>query len=322
MGRRFEPVWAHMTFGPTLSVLIPVFNGGNYLSQTIESILSNVDQNIVEVIVINDGSIDDTDRICLEYINKIKYIKQENQGEYAATNNGLRNADGEYIMVVSHDDPMLSPKLIPIALETLVSNPDVVCVYPDWQIINSKGDVINTKIVNEYSELELIGKFNCLPGPGAVFRKKAALEIGGRRKWKFVSDYDFWLRLSRLGEFRRIPGVLAQWRSHHDSTTVSMKSLEMAEERIRVIENFLDTNVVDQKIARMGLGSAYYFAARLGVFSSKIPAKKWIATSFIKQKGWPKVANPLVIVFILALPFSKFILKLVKPFSKRLRETF
>ncbi len=322
MGRRFEPVWAHMNFDPKLSVLIPVFNGANYLNQTIDSILTNIDRDIVEVIVINDGSVDDTDQICRKYLDTIKYINQENQGEYAATNSGLRIANGEYIMVVSHDDPMLSSKLIPIALEVLESNPGVVCVYPDWQIINSEGNVLSTKIVNEYSEIELVGKFNCLPGPGAVFRKNAALEIGGRRNWKFVSDYDFWLRLSRLGQFKRIPGVLAQWRSHQNSTTNSMKSLEMAQERIRVIENFLNSNTVDQRISRMSLGSAYYFAARLGLVSLKIPARKWIATSFIKRRGWPEVANPLVVLFILVLPFSKFLLKLVRPFSNRLKEVF
>jgi hypothetical protein len=217
---------------------------------------------------------------------------------------------------------MLSPLLIPKATEILKEYPEVVCVYPDWQIIDSEGIVLKTKIVKEYSELELIGKFNCLPGPGAVFRRSGALEIGGRREWKYVSDYDFWLRLSRRGEFIRIPGVLAQWRSHKDSTTVSMKTFDMAQERIDVMKNFLEENEVEQRISSMGLSSAYYFAARLGVFSSKIPAKKWIATSFLKRKGWPEVANPLIVLFILTLPLSKLLLNLVKPYSKKLKEVF
>ena len=319
MGRRFEPVWAHMNLDIKISVLIPVFNGANYLNQTIESILTKSNPSIVEVIVINDGSKDGTEGICLGHKEKIKFISQENEGEFAATNNGLNSASGKYVMVVSHDDPMLSPELIPSAIDILDNNPEIVCVYPDWQIIDSEGKVLRTKILNEYSELELIGRFNCLPGPGAVFRKDAALKIGGRRKWKFVSDYDFWLRLSRLGGFRRIPGVQAQWRSHQNSTSVSMKSFDMAQERIAVIEDFLKTNTVDQKIAKMSLGSAYYFAARLGVFSSKIPARKWIVTSFIKRRGWPEVANPLVVVFILTLPLSRVLLKIVTPFSNRLK---
>jgi len=305
-----------------ISVILPVYNGENYLSETIDSILMNTNSFECEVVVVDDGSMDSTAKICASYGTRITYSKQDNQGEFSATNNGLQLAKGEYILVVSHDDPMLSPFLIPKATDILNKYPEVVCVYPDWQIIDSKGLVIETKIVKEYSELELIGKFNCLPGPGAVFRKNEALDIGGRRKWKYVSDYDFWLRLSRRGKFIRIPGVLAQWRSHKNSTTVSMKSFEMAQERIDVIESFLTANMVEQRISRMGLSSAYYFAARLGVFSSKIPAKKWITTSFLKRKGWPEVANPLIVLFILTLPFSKFLLNLVKPFSSRLKELF
>jgi hypothetical protein len=101
-----------------------------------------------------------------------------------------------------------------------------------------------------------------------------------------------------------------------------MKTLEMAQERIDVVEDFINTNKVDKKISQMSLSSAYYFAARLGVFSSKIPAKKWIATSFLKRRGWPEVANPLIVLFILTLPFSKFLLKLLIPFSNRLKAVF
>ena len=305
-----------------ISVILPVYNGENYLAETIDSILANTNPFDCEILVVDDGSSDSTATICASYRDKITYLKQVNQGEFAATNNGLQAAKGEYILVVSHDDPMLSSNLIPIATEILKKQPRIVCVYPDWQIINSQGLVVETKIVKEYSEMELLGKFNCLPGPGAIFRKSEALEIGGRRKWKYVSDYDFWLRLSRRGDFMRIPGVLAQWRSHQNSTTVSMKSLEMAQERIRVIENFLDTNLVDDKICKMSLSSAYYFAARLGVFSPKIPARKWMVTSFVKRKSWPEVANPLIVVFILTLPFSKYMLRLATPFSRKLRELF
>lgn len=305
-----------------ISVIVPVYNGENYLSDTIDSILMNINSFECEVVVVDDGSVDSTAKICASYGKRITYLKQNNQGEFSATNYGLQLAKGEYILVVSHDDPMLSPLLIPKATEILKKYPEVVCAYPDWQIIDSKGLVIETKIVKEYSELELIGKFNCLPGPGAVFRKSGALEIGGRRKWKYVSDYDFWLRLSRRGEFVRIPGVFAQWRSHKDSTTVSMKTFEMARERIDVMKNFLDENLVEQRISKMGMSSAYYFAARLGVFSSKIPAKKWIVTSLLKRKGWPEVANPLIVLFILTLPFSKFLLNLVKPYSRKLKEIF
>lgn len=305
-----------------ISIIVPVYNGEDYLSETLDSILKCTLRVQREILVIDDGSSDSTSRVCSEFGNKISYFHQENQGEFAATNKGLQIASGDYVLVVSHDDPMFSSSLLPLAIELLEGNPKIVCVYPDWRIIDARGKVLKIKVVKEYSERELIGKFNCLPGPGAVFRREAALKIGGRRRWKFVSDYDFWLRLSRLGEFKRIPSVHAQWRSHQNSTTVSMKDFEMAKERISLMEDFTSKNRISPKLHRMALGSAYYYAARLGVFSTRIPAKRWLLVSFEKSRGWPKVANPLVVLFIFTLPVSQIVLKAVKPFSKRLKEVF
>lgn len=309
----------------SISIITPVYNGEEFIRETILSVINCLGENIAyEYLVINDGSNDGTFKILQEFqtIDRIKIIHRENHGEPATVNYGLELARGEFVIIVNADDPMLSKDLIPRALSILENSPQVVCVYPDWQVIDAEGKLVRTNVVDEYSELELIGKFNCLPGPGAVFRRNSALVIGGRNSWRFVSDYDFWLRLSRLGEFKRIPGVLAQWRSHQNSTTISMKNLEMARERIAVIENFLVSNILGEEISKMSLGSAYYFAARLGVFAPDIPAKKWMITSFQKSKRWPEVANPLVVIFIFALPFSRYLLKLITPYSKRLRGIF
>lgn len=297
-----------------ISILIPVFNGQDYIHETLESVLNNTEQANSEIILINDGSSDQTREICLRFSDRINYLEQINQGESAAINLGLKMAKGKYILVVSHDDPMLSPELIPKAINILERNMNLVCAYPDWQIIDSVGKVVKVKSLKEYSEDELIGRYNCLPGPGAIFRREQALEIGGRREWKYVGDYDFWLRLSRLGEFKRIPEVLAQWRSHPNSTTVSNKSLAMGKERIGVIETFLRENHIEKKLSSRAISSAYYFASRLGVFSNQLPSKKWMAKSFRARHFWPDVANPIVVLYIFLKPASDAILRLFSNF--------
>ena len=191
-----------------LSIITPVYNGAEYIEDTIVSVLTNAPSDYqFEYIVVNDGSTDQTLDVLNQFYDFPNFfvINQPNSGEYAAVNNGLNAAKGNYILVVNADDPMLSSELIPSALDVLQSNPNIVCTYPDWQIINENGLVLDTKIVQEYSEEELVCKFNCLPGPGSIFRREEAIRIGGRRNWKFVSDYDFWLRLSRIGRFQRIP---------------------------------------------------------------------------------------------------------------------
>ena len=84
-------------FNPKVSIVIPVYNGSNYLREAIDSALAQTYKNI-EVIVINDGSNDrgKTDKICKSYGNKIRYFKKENGGVSSALNMGIEKMEGEY----------------------------------------------------------------------------------------------------------------------------------------------------------------------------------------------------------------------------------
>ena len=181
-----------------------------------------------------------------------------------------------------------------------------MAVYPDWQIIDAVGKVIKVIKVPDYSDKLLIGRCQTLPGPGVIFRRSAALKLNGRNpKWTFVGDYDFWLRLSRLGELRHRPEVLAQWRHHPSSTSVSKRGIKMAQERIRVVEDFLSNNVISNHLKQMALGNAHYIAARISYFDKNIPAKKYLFHSFKLRKGWVEEAKFYEVLYILLLPFSR-----------------
>jgi hypothetical protein len=123
-----------------------------------------------------------------------------------------------------------------------------------------------------------------------------------------VGDYDFWLRLSRLGEIRHRNKVLAQWRHHPSSTSVSKRGVAMARERIAVVEDFLAHNSIDSLLARKSLGHAYYTAARLTFFSKEVPGKKYLFTAFKYRRGWVEAAELKVIAFIFLDPLSRWII--------------
>lgn len=297
---------------PRLSVITPVYNGEDYILGTIKSILNVTSKIEFEYIVINDGSTDRTQQILSDYSNQIKVLSFENQGESASVNEGLLAAKGEYVLVVNADDPILDKGLFEEAASRLDLNQNVVAVYPDWQVINEKGDVKREIIVGEFSLEALIGENKTLPGPGAVFRRKSALAIGGRRsKWKYVGDYDFWLRLSTTGSFQRIPKILAQWREHSNSTSVSQKNAKMANERIRVIEEFLEDNQLDKRIQKMALSNAYYLAARLAYFDKGINGRKLFFQGLKKTRRLPTVGNPVIILYLIFWPISYFIGRLL-----------
>jgi glycosyltransferase involved in cell wall biosynthesis len=295
---------------PKVSIVTPVYNGADYIKQTLESIV-NLDLQIsYECIVIDDGSSDNSLEVISGFAAHVQVLTQKNVGEAATVNRGINLARGEYVLVVNADDPLLDGRLLELASEILDRDNSIVAVYPDWNVIDRDGSTIRVVKVADYSLMNLVGRNMCLPGPGAVFRKSSALQIEGRNPdWKFVGDYDFWLRLSNLGHFQRIPIVLAQWREHTNSTSVAQRNQRMAQERIRVISEFLNSTALPENIARMAIANSYYLAARLSYFDKSINGKKLMIQGIFKSKKWPSEASVFVLLFFFTLPFSRIFLK-------------
>jgi len=305
-----------------ISIITPVYNGANYIEQTINSVLK-ADLSIpFEYIVIDDGSTDQTLGILESFKSTVQIFRQKNVGESATVNRGLEIASGKYVLVVNADDPLLTAELIYRAVAILEDDASIVAVYPDWKIIDESGETLKINLLPEYSDEVMIGHCKCIPGPGVVFRRDAALKIGGRRiKWKFVGDYDFWLRLRREGKIERLPGVLAQWRSSQASTSISQRGIRMANERVQVIEQYVLENTISSNLSRKALGNAYYIAARLAFFDPIIDGRKLLIKSFRSRRGWPEEVKVYVVVFLLLMPISARVMNLFPKLKSRIVES-
>lgn len=125
-----------MAENPLVSIVIPVYNGSNYMSQAIDSALAQTYPHI-EVIVVNDGSTDggETERIALSYGDRIRYIRKENGGVSSALNVGIQAMKGEYLSWLSHDDvytPDKVEKQVRLARQT--EDPDTIVMCCTQQI--------------------------------------------------------------------------------------------------------------------------------------------------------------------------------------------
>jgi len=109
-------------FNPKVSIIIPVYNGENYLKEAIDSAIAQTYKNL-EIIVVDDGSTDNTEKIAKLYGEKIKYLKKENGGTSTALNLGIKNMTGEYFSWLSHDD-MYYPNKIERQIEELSELPN------------------------------------------------------------------------------------------------------------------------------------------------------------------------------------------------------
>lgn len=129
---------------PLVSIVIPVYNGANYMKEAIDSAINQTYKNI-EVLVINDGSDDngETEKIALSYGDKIRYFYKENGGVSSALNLGIREMKGEYFSWLSHDDVYFDTKIENQVNALLTAGDDNVIAYCKTVFINKKSVLIN-----------------------------------------------------------------------------------------------------------------------------------------------------------------------------------
>jgi glycosyltransferase involved in cell wall biosynthesis len=297
------------------TIITPVYNGELYIKRTIESVFSNFAKEFTfEYLIINDGSTDSTKFILNEFAShpNIEVFHIPNGGEAEAVNFGLQKASGKYVLIVNADDPLITSVLFISSFRILEENSDVVLTYPDWKIISQENIEIDVKKLPDFSLDILIGEFRCLPGPGAIFRRDTALKVGGRnKKFKYVSDYDFWLRMSREGVFHHLPSVLAQWRQHDQSASTSGRGFEMGNERILVMKEFLEGSNLDSTLAKKAISQAYYQGALLSYFSKDVPGRKWMIKALILRRGWIEKSDFRIVIFCLFLPISRLLVPIL-----------
>ena len=126
---------------PNVSVVIPAYNSGNFLVRALESVFAQTYTDY-EVIVIDDGSTDDTQTILKPYLSRINYLYQENQGVAAARNRGVKTAKGKLIAFLDADDLFL-PQKLQQQVNLFSANPDVGMVVSGWQISDRHDRIVD-----------------------------------------------------------------------------------------------------------------------------------------------------------------------------------
>ena len=222
---------------PLVSIITPAYNRAKYLEETIDSVLSQ-DYPRIEYIVLDDGSTDGTPEVLARYGSRIRWETHPNMGETQTVNRGFALARGELVAVVNSDDPLL-PGAVRAAVEVFLERPDVLVAYPDWLTIDAESKTVRTVQAPDFDYTFMVRRFRCIVGPGAFMRRGAMKRVGSRdSRYRYVADFDFWLRLGLLGPFTRVERVLATFRVHADSTSVAQQGQAMAEEHVELARQF------------------------------------------------------------------------------------
>lgn len=219
---------------PKVSIVLPTYNGQQYIRESIDSIISQSFSDW-ELIIVNDCSTDSTEQIIKEYEksdSRIHVINNlQNQRLPRTLNIGFREAKGEYLTWTS-DDNLYMNTAIEKLVETLDKFPDKYMVCTNMRYIDSDGEWLDK--YNDFSNDKMY-QYNCL-GACFMYRRQVLQEVGEYDPEQFlIEDYDYWLRIMfRYGDIVYIPEVLYKYRTHSASLTVTRRAeVDMALYKLR-----------------------------------------------------------------------------------------
>lgn len=219
---------------PTVSVLLPVYNGERFLAEAIESILTQTYSDF-ELIVVDDGSEDGTAEIIREYAGRDERIRcfqlTENQGQASALNLGLAEARGEYVAKMDSDDISL-PRRLAIQMEFLQSNPEIGVVGAQRMQVDEKLQPlrdIDFPLRHAHIVMNLFFGAWSIGGGEAVFRRQVLTALGGFDVDFILGDWELYCRMVERARFANVPERLYWARRHEDNVTAS-RHLRRSEE--------------------------------------------------------------------------------------------
>ena len=222
---------------PLVTVLMPVYNAEKYLPNALESILNQTYKNL-EILIINDGSTDNSEKIILSYNDpRIRYIKQNNVGVGETLRRGVELATGELIRRMDADD-LTTLDSIEIQVKFLLKHPKFGMVAAQQCHITENGKIARHKTIprpewfngQPYRTLKFddfqLDKTPPIVHGTAMFYRNLALEVGNYRPWfRVAEDYDLWLRIMERKKIAVLNKCLYFLRIHSNSATAKYRSI-------------------------------------------------------------------------------------------------
>jgi len=235
---------------PTISVVMPCHNAAASVGAAIESVFGQTYPS-VELVVVDDGSSDDSPNVLRSFGGRIVAITQENHGPGPARNRGIAAASGELLAFLDADDYWRDDCLERLC--TALTENDADIAYCGWQNVGAPGGRGEPYIPPDYEAQDKVERFlaGC-PWPihACLLRTEQVRAVGGfDERWSTSMDYDLWLRLASFRRLVRVAEVLAFYR-HHGDTQITRNRARVAKNTWRIQRAFVEANPV--AVAHLG----------------------------------------------------------------------
>ena len=259
------------------SVIIPCFNAELWIREAINSAITQGFDKAIEIIVVDDGSTDNSAKIVENEFPFVNLIKTENQGTSKARNLGTKVSKGEFIQYLDADD-LLAPGKLKRQLE-LIKNSAADVVYGDWQklIKAEDGKYTESEIVKrklENPEIDLFTDFWCPPAV-YLFRHSIIEKIGGwNEKLPVIQDARLALDCALHGaNFLYCPGIMAYYRVHSASSLSSRNSMafnrDILNNAVGIEDWWINHGGINEE-RKKSLLKVYGYAARVSFETDKV----------------------------------------------------
>jgi glycosyltransferase involved in cell wall biosynthesis len=209
---------------PEVSVVIPTYNTARFIADAIDSALAQ-SYKPSEIIVIDDGSSDNTREVITHYGDKIKYIYQSNAGPASARNKGVKEARGEWIAFLDSDDYWDKDHL-ELLLKHAQDHPDASLIYCGKKWVDMDGKLIQDSFEQTQFPSGWIFKdmftANYISSTSVVLVKKGIfIELGGfDKQLRIAEDYDLWIRIAAVSPICGVPIYTLNYRRHENNLTL------------------------------------------------------------------------------------------------------
>ena len=309
-------------FQPKVSIIIPVFNGEDYLKNAVESALNQTYSNC-EIIVVNDGSDDGglTKKVAHTFGNSIGYFEKTNGGVSSAFNFGINKMTGEYFSWLSHDDEYYPNKIqIQInALNSLVNKNTIL--FSNTHYINGTSEIIHPKTLSTINnvntdilQLQILVRRPLINGNTVLIPKNCFQKAGlFNENLKTSQDYDMWFRLSLHYPFHFINEPLVKTRIHNKQGSKNINSFieESYSTKMKMINSLGEKELLN--LSGENAIKRFYLKLFLRYVINGNENAGWPSLMILEKLFNRKSLIYMIIIHLYQLKVVKKILKLFKP---------